>query len=72
MVADYLLEPGQRSHTLDDLARRYLNYEPIPISQLIGTGSRQRRMDEVPVSQVACYAAEDADVTLRLDTRAGT
>jgi DNA polymerase-1 len=66
MVADYLLEPGERSHTLDDLARRYLRYQPIAIQQLLGEGKAQRRMDEVPLAQVATYAAEDADVAWRL------
>jgi len=66
MVADYLLDPGQRNHGLDDLARRYLNHTNISIKDLIGSGKNQKRMDEVPVEQVAPYAAEDADVPLRL------
>lgn len=66
MVADYLLAPGQRSHGLDDLARRYLQHETIKISQLIGKGKNQKRMDEVAVELVAPYAAEDADVPHRL------
>ncbi len=66
MVADYLLEPGQRNHTLDDLARRYLNYKTIKIRSLIGSGPGQRRMDQVPVAQVAPYAVEDAVIPLRL------
>lgn len=66
MVADYLLDPGERNHSLDDLSRRYLNHKMIKISELIGTGKNQRRMDEVPVSLVAKYAAEDADVPIRL------
>ena len=65
MVADYLLEPGERSHNLDDLARRYLNHQTIPIDQLLGTKT-PRRMDEVPLAQVVPYAAEDADVAWRL------
>lgn len=66
MVADYLLAPGERNHNLDDLARRYLHYQPIPIDQLLGSGKTQRRMDEVPLAQIAPYAAEDADVAWRL------
>ncbi len=66
MVADYLLAPGERSHGLDDLAKRYLNHDTIKIRDLIGTGKTQKRMDEVPVAQVTAYAAEDADVPLRL------
>lgn len=67
MIADYLLEPGQRNHTLDDLARRYLNHQTIPIKDLIGTGKSQRRMDQVPLEAVVPYASEDADVPLRIE-----
>lgn len=66
MVASYLLEAGRRNHNLDELARTYLNHETIKISELIGTGKDQRRMDEVPVRQVADYASEDAWLPLRL------
>lgn len=66
MIADYLLEAGARNHSLDELARRYLNHDTIKIKELIGTGRKQKRMDEVPVDEVAPYAAEDADVPLRL------
>jgi DNA polymerase-1 len=66
MVADYILEPGQRNHTMDDMAKRYLNHTTISIKQLIGTGKNQTTMDKVPVAQVAPYAAEDADVPFRI------
>ncbi|MAV34132.1 MAG: DNA polymerase I [Planctomycetaceae bacterium] len=66
MVADYLLVPGERNHSLDELAKRYLNHQTISIKQLIGTGKKQIRMDQVPVDQVLTYAAEDADVPWRL------
>jgi len=66
MVADYLLEAGQRNHNLDELAHRYLGHTTIKISELIGTGKSQKRMDEVPVAQVTDYAAEDALLPLRL------
>ncbi|HMC12308.1 MAG TPA: DNA polymerase I, partial [Pirellulaceae bacterium] len=66
MVADYLLEPGERSHNMDDMARRHLCHQTITIDQLIGTGKNQKRMDEVPVAAITQYAAEDADVPLRL------
>jgi DNA polymerase I len=66
MVASYLLEAGRRNHNLDDLAQTYLNHETIKISELIGKGKDQRRMDEVPVGQVSDYAAEDAWLPLRL------
>jgi DNA polymerase-1 len=66
MVASYLLDAGERNHNLDDLASRYLNHTNIKISELIGKGKSQKRMDEVPIVQVGPYAAEDADVPLRL------
>ena len=49
IVASYLLDAGSRNHTLDELARRYLQHETITIKELIGSGKNQKRMDEVPV-----------------------
>lgn len=66
MVADYLLHAGERSHNLDDLSARYLNHTTIPITDLIGKGSQQLRMDEVSTARVAEYSGEDADVAWRL------
>lgn len=65
MIIHYLLDPESR-HGMDHLAATFLNYTPIPIEELIGKGSRQITMDRVPVEKVSVYAAEDADVTLRL------
>lgn len=69
MIAHFLLEAGARSHGLDELARRYLGHEMIPISSLIGKGKQQRRMDEVEVARVAEYAVEDAEVAWELSQR---
>ena len=66
MVASYLLEAGRRNHNLDELARTHLGHETIKISELIGSGKNQKRMDEVPVGRVAEYAGEDAWAPLRL------
>jgi DNA polymerase-1 len=66
MVADYLLEAGEQNHSLDDLARRYLNHVTSKIDGVIGSGKNQCRMDEAAVALVAPYAGEDADVALRL------
>ena len=66
MVADYLIDPGQRNHSIDELAKRYLDHETTKISELIGTGRNQKRMDEVPVAMVGDYASEDADLPVRL------
>lgn len=66
MVASYLLDAGERTHNLDDLARKYLNHQTTKIDALIGKGKNQKRMDEVPVADIGHYAAEDADIPLRL------
>jgi DNA polymerase-1 len=66
MLASYLLDAGERNHNLDYLAQRYLNHATIKIEELIGKGRNQKRMDEVPLAQIGPYAAEDADVPLRL------
>ncbi len=66
MIAHYLLNP-ELSHGMDYMSENYLNYRPIPISDLIGAkGKKQLSMRDVPVEKVAPYAAEDADITLRL------
>lgn len=66
MVGSYLLEAGARSHSLDELARRYFHHEMIPISSLIGKGLFQKRMDEIDIPLVAEYAVEDAEVAWEL------
>ena len=66
MVGSYLLDAGARSHSLDDLARRRLDHEMIPITDLIGRGASQKSMADVPVVKIAEYAAEDAEVAWEL------
>jgi DNA polymerase-1 len=69
MVADYLLHAGERSHNLEELARRHLNHQVIPITDLIGKKSKkqpQLRMDQVETKRVDYYAGEDADCAWRL------
>ncbi len=65
MLASYLMDP-EGSHRLDDLSRSHLNHRTIPITDLIGSGRGQITMDQVPVGKAGPYAAEDADVALRL------
>ena len=65
MLLHYLIDSESR-HNMDFLAERYLGYRPIAIETLIGKGSKQLTMDVVGVERVAEYAAEDADITLRL------
>ncbi len=65
MLLHYILDPESR-HGMTALAESYLNYSPIEIETLIGKGVRQISMADVAPSKVAEYAAEDADITLRL------
>jgi len=66
MIAHYLLQPDM-SHKMDNMARAYLNYSPIPIEDLIGNkGPAQRSMRQVEIEKLTEYAAEDADITLQL------
>lgn len=65
MLLHYLIDAESR-HNMNFLAERYLSYKPIEIETLIGKGAKQLTMDMVSVDRVAEYAAEDADVTLRL------
>ena len=65
MLLHYLVDAESR-HNMNFLAERYLNYTPIAIETLIGKGTKQLTLDLVNVVRVAEYAAEDADVTLRL------
>ncbi len=69
MVASFLADAERPSHGLDRLAREILGYQTIPITDLIGKGRYQIRMDQVPTSRVCDYAAEDADVAWRLRER---
>ena len=66
MIADYLLDAGARSHSLDVLIDKYLGLASIPISSLIGTGKQQKNMIDIAVDKVAEYATEDADLSLRI------
>ncbi|MBL0138392.1 MAG: DNA polymerase I [Bacteroidetes bacterium] len=68
MIAHFLIRPEMR-HSMDVLAETYLNYAPVSIESLIGKkGKEQKNMRDIPVEQVAEYAAEDADVTYQLYT----
>jgi DNA polymerase-1 len=66
MLLSYAQHAGLHGHGMDTLADRYLNHQCIPIKDLIGTGKSQVTFDRVEVDRAAPYAAEDADVTLRL------
>jgi DNA polymerase-1 len=71
MVLSYLLESGERNHNLDQLSRRLLDHTMIPISDLIGKGKKQLRMDQIDVPTIARYAGEDADAAWRIESILG-
>jgi DNA polymerase-1 len=66
MVADYLLDAGGRNHDLGDIAKRWLEVDSVPITELIGTGKSQKTMDKVPLDLVAHYACEDVDIPVQI------
>lgn len=66
MIAHYLINPELR-HGIDAMSESYLNYKPVPITELIGAkGKKQMSMRELTPEEVAPYACEDADITLQL------
>ncbi|MBQ0024078.1 MAG: DNA polymerase I [Prevotellaceae bacterium] len=65
MIAHYIIAPELR-HNMDYLAEIYLNYKTIHIDELIGTGKKQKSMRDIEPAVVCDYAAEDADITLKL------
>ena len=69
MVAAFLLDASRTSYALDALVEDYLGYRTMPYSALAGSGSKQITLNLVDAEQVAQYAGEDADMTLRLAQR---
>ncbi len=66
MLMSYALHAGLHNHGMDALSERYLGHAPIPIKSLLGGGKAQINFDRVPIADAVPYAAEDADVTIRL------
>ena len=66
MLLSYAQFSGLHGHGMDALSKRLLDHEPIPIKALLGSGKGQITFDRVALDKAAPYAAEDADVTLRL------
>jgi DNA polymerase-1 len=66
MLISYALHGGLHGHGMDTLSERYLEHTPIPIKPLLGSGKSARSFDFVPIDEAVPYAAEDADITLRL------
>lgn len=66
MLLSYAMHAGLHGHGMDALSERYLSHTPIPIKPLLGTGKSAITFDKVPLADAVKYAAEDADITLRL------
>jgi len=66
MLISYVLEAGLHNHGMDELSRLWLDHQPIAFKQVAGTGKAQKSFKHVALTEATAYAAEDADVTLRL------
>lgn len=66
MLESYVLNSTASRHDMDSLARRYLNAETISFEDIAGKGVKQLTFNQIELEQAAPYAAEDADITLRL------
>ena len=66
LLLSYVLEGGLHGHGMDELARLHLGHEPIAFKSVAGTGKSQKSFKHVELKPATQYAAEDADVTLRL------
>ena len=66
MLLSYALAGGLHNHGMDELSARYLGHTPIPFKEVAGTGKAEISFAQVPLDKATRYAAEDADVTLRL------
>ena len=66
MLLSYAMHGGLHNHGMDALSERYLDHSPISIKTLIGSGKSAITFDKVKIADAVTYAAEDADITLRL------
>ncbi|MVA57060.1 DNA polymerase I [Agrobacterium vitis] len=66
MLLSYVLEAGVGAHGMDSLSERWLGHTPIPYKEVAGSGKSLVTFDLVDIDKATAYAAEDADVTLRL------
>jgi DNA polymerase-1 len=66
MLESYILDSTASRHDMDSLALKYLGYKTVKYEEVAGKGKHQINFSEVPVDKATAYAAEDADVTLRL------
>ncbi len=66
MLMSYAMNAGLHGHGMGTLSERYLDHTPLPIKPLLGSGKSAVTFDKVPLEDAVPYAAEDADITLRL------
>lgn len=66
MLLSYVLDAGRNGHGMDELSERHLGHTPISFDAVTGTGKNRITFDRVAIDKATAYAAEDADVTLRL------
>ncbi len=66
MVMSFVLDAGRGGHGMDELSKRHLDKDPIAYKEVVGSGKRQITFDQVSLEKACDYAAEDADITLRL------
>ena len=67
MLASFVLDPGRRSHALDELARERLSIEMQTYAGVAGKGRRERPFAEVPLAEAARYCCADSEMVLRLE-----
>ena len=66
MLMSYVLDAGKNRHNMDTLSEIHLGHKPITFKDLVGSGKKQLNFSEVEIDKAKDYAAEDADITLRL------
>ena len=66
MLESYVLDSTGTRHDMDSLAKKYLDYDTVHFEDVAGKGAKQLTFDQVPLESAGPYAAEDADITLRL------
>ena len=66
MLLSYTLDAGNNRHNMDTLSEIHLGHKTISYKELVGSGKKQLNFSEVNLEEATKYAAEDADVTLRL------
>lgn len=66
MLMSYVLDGSTHSHSMDNLSKLWLDFEPIKYEEVAGKGAKQVTFDQVEIDKALDYAAEDAEITLRL------